>query len=236
MARKPSARILVGDAAIEWARLTACEYHAPQFRRDKFTPYIMHPMAVAKAVSSWQAKCVAWLHDVLEDTNCTKRVLIERLPKSIVDAVVLLTRSQDDDYEEYITRVKNNQLAALVKIADIQHNLSDKPTAKQKARYEKALKILLPSVSNVSASANKPNIREDVRGLLENRHAAKLKFTYCFPGCDPTGNPLPCYADITMTVHDIVNWYRLLRMPNACDVDVLTQFLDSTKYWVQVGF
>ena len=235
MARKPSARILVGDAAIEWARLTACEYHAPQLRRDRATPYIMHPTAVAEAVSSWQAKCVAWLHDVLEDTNCTKRVLLARLPKSIVDAVVLLTKSQDDDYEEYITRVKANQLATLVKIADIQHNLSDKPTAKQKAKYEKALKILNPIVSNVSKSADKPNIREDVQALLENRHAAKLKFTYCFQGCDPMGFPLPCYADITMTVHDIVNWYRLLRMPNAWDVDVLTRFLDSVEYWVQVG-
>jgi hypothetical protein len=50
------------------------------------------------------------------------------------------------------------------------------------------------------------------------------------------GFPLPCYADITMNVHDIVNWYRLLRMPNAWDVDVLTRFLDSVEYWVQVGF
>jgi hypothetical protein len=161
-------------------------------------------------------------------------VLHKTLPGTIVDAVVALTK-YGDDYDEYLTRVKANPLATLVKIADIQHTLSDKPTAKQKAKYEKALKILNPIVSNVSPSADKPNIRDDVQALLENRHAAKLKFTHCFQGCDPMGFPLPCYADITMNVHDIVNWYRLLRMPNAWDVDVLTPFLDSVEYWVQVG-
>lgn len=95
-----------------------------------------------------------------------------------------------------------------------------------------------PSVANLSKSAkvsNKQPVSEEVRALLENRHMAILKFTYCFPGCDPTGRPLPCYADMVMGVHDLVNWYRLLRMPNACDVDVLTQFLDSTPLWIQLG-
>ena len=235
MARKPSASLLCGQAAVDWARTQAEYYHRGQFRRDGETPYIKHPESVADAVTSWQAKCVAWLHDVLEDTCCTHMWLRKCLHGSIVDAVVALTKKDGEDYEEYITRVKDTPYAAVVKIADIQHNLSDKPTAKQKAKYEKALKLLVSAVSDVSKAANKQNIREDVRELLENRHLAIIKFTYCFQGCDPMGFPLPCYADITMNVHDIVNWYRLLRMPNAWDVDVLTRFLDSVEYWVQVG-
>jgi hypothetical protein len=233
MARKPSASLLCGENAVAWARTQAEYYHRGQFRRDGETPYIKHPEAVADAVTSWQAKCVAWLHDVLEDTACTEMWLRKCLHGTIVDAVVALTKKDGEDYEEYIARVTDTPYAAAVKIADIQHNLSDNPTKKQRAKYEKALNIL---VSDVSKAANKPNIREAVQALLVNRHEAKLKFTYCFQGCDPMGFPLPCYADITMTVHDIVNWYRLLRMPNAWDVDVLTRFLDTTDYWVQVGF
>jgi len=85
--------------------------------------YIHHPRRVAALVKSDEAKIVAVLHDVCEDTFITLSDLRAKgFSESVVEAIDAITKRKDEDYLTYITRVKENELATFVKIADATHN------------------------------------------------------------------------------------------------------------------
>lgn len=120
--------------------------HATQFRRDGVTPYITHPEAVVKKLTAEvdYVRAAGWLHDVLEDTDVTQAALLHfGVPKPVVDAVVLLTKTGDCSYEAYLEGVRKNEIAKRVKIADMLHNLSDSPTRNQILKYARGLIMLL---------------------------------------------------------------------------------------------
>jgi len=110
-------------------------------------PYIDHPRRVAAKLATPDARTVAWLHDVLEDSPTTESELREQFTGEIVDAVVALTRIDGEPSEAYYARVRANELALLVKFADIDDNLDpqrpgllDGATAERLARmYREAL-------------------------------------------------------------------------------------------------
>jgi hypothetical protein len=91
---------------------------------------------------------VAYLHDIIEETSVT----IEDLKtfgfhSSTIRAVEFITRDPDDTYFEYIERIaKAPEVSGLgarvVKIADLEENLSNDPPDSLRERYEKALDIL----------------------------------------------------------------------------------------------
>jgi len=117
---------------------------AHQGQPDKANqPYILHPLTVSAALThpptqsvlkrfvpflseeeKMLAQCIALLHDVIEDTSVTYDDLISKyqLPKNIADAVLLLTKTEDEDYFLYLKRVKVNKLARVVKLSDLLHN------------------------------------------------------------------------------------------------------------------
>ena len=64
-------------------------------------------------------KAVAYLHDVLEDTNVTEDELRNMFPNEIVDGVITLTHRKDESYFEYISRVSTSKLAKKIKVADL---------------------------------------------------------------------------------------------------------------------
>lgn len=81
---------------------------------------------------------VGWLHDVVEDTNYTLGDLLDLgFGYDVVEAVDAITRRDDEDYREYILRVKENVIARQVKMADIGHNLESFNTKKNKSRADK---------------------------------------------------------------------------------------------------
>ncbi|MGN1033739.1 MAG: GTP pyrophosphokinase, partial [Intestinibacter sp.] len=60
----------------------------------------------------------------IEDTDVTEKDLLNAgLSKHIVDAIVMLTRSDDEDYMDYVKKLSSNPLAKEVKLADLQHNM-----------------------------------------------------------------------------------------------------------------
>ncbi len=85
-------------------------------------PYIFHPFHLAEQMDSEAAVCVALLHDVIEDTSVTESELRQEFSDEIVDAVVLMTHRESEDYGEYLLRIKQNSLALAVKKADVEHN------------------------------------------------------------------------------------------------------------------
>ena len=128
---------------IERALCIAVDAHKRQTRKYSGDPYIVHSIAVFQNVDGEDAKVVALLHDVVEDSDVTLESLLQIFPKRIVDAVDGVTRRDGESYGDFILRAKENELARIVKIADIEHNMSTLPgNHNLKDRYEKALREL----------------------------------------------------------------------------------------------
>ena len=124
----------------------AATAHKGQYRRDGKTPYIKHPMSVADRVTKYghEYVSVAYLHDVLEDTNVSVQDLYDLdVPTNIVVAVIQLTKHKGINYDDYLKNIKSNELARRVKIADILSNLADDPSDKQIVKYAKGLTYLM---------------------------------------------------------------------------------------------
>ncbi|MDL2214956.1 GTP pyrophosphokinase [Dysgonomonas sp. OttesenSCG-928-M03] len=111
------------ERILEKALLIAINAHLGQ--KDKSgSPYILHPLRVMNAVDPTDAKIVAILHDVVENTDITFDDLInEGIPKHLVITLRLLTRSENMSYEDYIARIAENPLAVKVKLADMKDNM-----------------------------------------------------------------------------------------------------------------
>lgn len=68
---------------------------------------------------------IGLLHDILEDTECTEQELIDAgCTKEIIDIIKVVTRKPEDKfYFDFIKRVSQNELATIVKLADLEHNM-----------------------------------------------------------------------------------------------------------------
>ena len=87
-------------------------------------PYILHPTRVMLSCKTVEEKTVAMLHDLLEDTAYTEDDLREEgFPAEIIEAVVCLTKTEGEEYADYVERVCQNKLAARVKLADLKDNM-----------------------------------------------------------------------------------------------------------------
>lgn len=107
---------------IDIALVIAKKAHAGQVDKAG-VDYIQHPLYVASQVETEQEKAVALLHDVIEDSNITAvDLLASGLPNEVVTAVQILTKKKGQSYQEYLEKVKTNDLARVVKLADLKHN------------------------------------------------------------------------------------------------------------------
>ena len=88
-------------------------------------PYIGHIERVAARCVSEEAKCVAYLHDVLEDTQALTEAEMRRIFGVRITAGVLsVTKREDEDYAAFVRRAGANPLGREVKIADLIDNSS----------------------------------------------------------------------------------------------------------------
>ena len=128
------------EALLKKAEDIATKAHKGQFDRCG-VEYINHPRTVASYVDNPKEKIVAWLHDTIEDTDITEADLRPVFGDEITDAVVALTKTEGEDYFDYISRVIKNPLSARVKIADLTHNMKPDriphPTEEDQKRMEK---------------------------------------------------------------------------------------------------
>ncbi len=140
----------------------ALDKHSLQKRKYSGDPYWWHLEEVADIVSIWYsaypsllelALPVAWLHDVLEDTNTTYKELKEHFGEKIADMVLVLSdltplsegnRAYRKDL--YLQKLANcsDPIVHNVKIADLISNtpsivLNDVGFAKVYVREKKAL-------------------------------------------------------------------------------------------------
>lgn len=131
-------------------------YEAHEGQTDEAgKPYFGHPLAVATKVADLgypeDYVIVAFLHDVLEDTSFDEDdLLMYGFSDDVIKALRLLTHEKKTPYMDYIRRLKNNDIARVVKLADLSHNMdfsriperSDKD-AHRHSKYERAYDYLL---------------------------------------------------------------------------------------------
>ena len=148
----------------------AIEAHKGQFDKSG-KDYIEHPLRVMEMGQTENEKIVGVLHDVIEDTDWTFEKLSEEgFSQEIIAALKCVTKlSENENYDDFIERVKKNPLAVAVKINDLTDNmdirrlpyLSDKDIKRLK-KYLKAYKKLIgePVYSIYAAKQENPNAYE----------------------------------------------------------------------------
>ena len=145
----------------------ATEAHKGQYDKAG-NDYIGHPLRVMELGKTENEKIVGVLHDVVEDTDWTFEALAaEGFSEEVIAALRCVTKlSENENYDDFIERVKKNPLAVAVKINDLSDNmdirrlpyLSDKDVKRLK-KYLKAYKRLVgePVYSIYAARQEHPN-------------------------------------------------------------------------------
>jgi (p)ppGpp synthase/HD superfamily hydrolase len=107
-------------------------------------PYIFHPLRIMMRMSSMEAKIVAVLHDVVEDSSETIDSLRqEGFSEEILAALDGVTdrKHLGESYEDFVERASKNPISREVKIGDLEDNMNmlrlDKVEKKQMDRLEK---------------------------------------------------------------------------------------------------
>lgn len=148
----------------------ATEAHKGQFDKAG-KEYIGHLLRVMEMGKSEEEKIVGVLHDVVEDSDWTFEALAaEGFSEEVIAALKCVTKlSENENYDDFIERVKKNPLAVAVKINDLTDNmdirrlpyLSDKDIKRLK-KYLKAYKKLIgePVYSIYAAKQENPNAYE----------------------------------------------------------------------------
>ncbi len=109
-------------ATIEKALQIAARAHEGQVDKHG-QPYILHPLRVMDAVEGEQARIVAILHDVIEDTSITADDLRrEGFGQDALEAMDRLTHRKGEPYADYVIRCKGHDIARRVKLADLEDN------------------------------------------------------------------------------------------------------------------
>lgn len=144
---------------IEFACKLAMKHHAGQMY-GKYS-HMLHLEEVAGHVKDIVRKglfqclgldretliCLAYLHDISEDTACNLDDVAVFLELDALAALSLLSENLSiSPYETYIARIKTNRYARIVKIADTWANLDNSWKAgntRRIAKYTKQLNMLL---------------------------------------------------------------------------------------------
>ena len=97
--------------------------------RIQGVPYYTHPLAVSillKRKGFPEDYQIAGLfHDLKEDTDATDEEILSLSSPEVLNAVNLVTKEPGYNMAEYISRIKANDMARMVKLADNIHNLVD---------------------------------------------------------------------------------------------------------------
>ena len=159
------AKVYIDDSEqlkfIEQAYLFAKEKHTGQFRKTG-EDYIIHPLNVAMILTTiyadYQTIAAGFLHDVLEDCDCTADEMKEKFGEEVTKLVQGVTKLSKihfsteneyliDYYKKIIVGMSEDVRVIIIKLADRLHNMRTlwaTPPDRQKVKAKEALEILAP--------------------------------------------------------------------------------------------
>ena len=139
-------------ATLDKAIQIAVKAHKKQ--TDKFgAPYILHPMRVMAMGKTDDERIVGILHDVVEDS----KISFDDLRKDgftdrILAALNCVTKtSEDEDYDEFVSRTMTNELAMRVKLNDLTDNMDVRRMQEVTERDVKRLNKYLKAWKRINA-------------------------------------------------------------------------------------
>jgi (p)ppGpp synthase/HD superfamily hydrolase len=142
-------------------------HHAHAGQTDKIgIPYVEHVLAVAQGLEPFgpELYMAGLLHDVLEDTAYTALDLLHAgVPERTVQAVVAVTNTPGETYQEKIRKITGNTDAVLVKIADNAHNSRSDRAAQLPLEKRERLAMQYANARKLLWSAARP---EDVHTIV----------------------------------------------------------------------
>lgn len=121
--------------------LAAAKFHGVTDKAGQ--PYLLHCLRVMVNVSDPRAKQVAVMHDLVEDTDVTVAHLqAQGFEDAVLKAIELVTHDMRFSYAEYVIRLKANELARQVKLADLRDNYAiDRVAYREEHRDQDAARI-----------------------------------------------------------------------------------------------
>lgn len=137
-------------STVERALAIAREAHQGQVDKAG-APYVGHPVRVAHACVSDDAKIVALLHDVVEDCEgwSFERLRAEGFSDAVMAGIESVTKRDGEAYDDFVRRAAANPLGREVKLADMADNMDlsriAQPTQKdidRVAKYRQATALL----------------------------------------------------------------------------------------------
>jgi GTP pyrophosphokinase len=192
---------------IEEAYLFAKTKHEGQYRKSG-EAYIYHPMNVALILTTiyadYETISAGFLHDVLEDCDCTAEEMEEKFGKNITKLVQGVTKLSlihfsteneylIDYYKKIIVGMSEDVRVIIIKLADRLHNMRTLwaiPEDRQKVKAHEALDILAPiahhlgihkiksELEDLSLRYLKPDVFYDIAEKLNKTKLERDKTVY----------------------------------------------------------
>ncbi len=194
-------------AVIEKAYNLAKEKHEGQFRKSG-EAYIYHPMNVALILTTiyadYETISAGFVHDVLEDCDCTAEEMEEILGPTITKLVQGVTKLSKihfsteneyliDYYKKIIVGMSEDVRVIIIKLADRLHNMRTlwaTPEDKQKIKAKEVLEIFAPiahhlgihkiksEMEDLSLRYLKPEVFYDIAEKLNKTKIERDKYVY----------------------------------------------------------
>jgi guanosine-3',5'-bis(diphosphate) 3'-pyrophosphohydrolase len=172
------------DFSNYWKALTyATQIHGITLRKDRKTPYIVHPLritAILRAAgftenANEELMMAALFHDIVEDTNTSIEAIKNKFGKKVASIVDELTIPKSKNKEDFLKNLKHaSKEAKLIKLADRIDNLMDLSIdswSKEKKRsYAEQARIILKSCGDAHvelASILQKEIEKSLNLLLK---------------------------------------------------------------------
>lgn len=107
----------------------------------KGIPKVFKLYELAHNLNTEEEKCVALLINIIDDKKIKFEVLQKEFPFNVSEAVRLLSKDDVLSYPDFIRRIKTNEIARNVKLAEISMNLKDNSNLNNE-KEEFAFKLL----------------------------------------------------------------------------------------------
>ncbi len=155
----------------------AAKAHEGQFRSSG-QPYIIHPLAVAKSLlelgMDTDSVCAALLHDVVEDTEATKKDIDDRFGTTVgmlVEGVTKLKnipifnkeQQQAENVRKMMLAMSKDIRVIIIKLCDRLHNmhtLGFRPPDKQRNTASETMHIYVPLANRLGIRAVKDELED----------------------------------------------------------------------------